>query len=69
MLAGEKGPVRDIVLLNTAAGLVSWDLARDHTQGEQDIRERFRDKIAVAAETIDSGAAAAKLEEWVAATH
>jgi anthranilate phosphoribosyltransferase len=68
VLAGEKGPVRDIVLLNTAAGLVSWELARDHTQGEQDIRERFSDKIAVAAEAIDSGLAASKLEEWVAAT-
>ncbi len=67
VLAGEKGPVRDIVLLNTAAGLVSWELAHDHTLGEQDIRSRFRDKIAVAAEAIDSGAAAAKLDAWVAA--
>jgi anthranilate phosphoribosyltransferase len=68
VFAGESGPVRDIVLLNTAAGLVSWELAHDHTLGEQDIRGRFRDKIAVAAETIDSGAARAKLDAWVAAT-
>ena len=68
VFAGESGPVRDIVLLNTAAGLVSWELAHDHTLGEQDIRARFRDKMAVAAETIDSGAAAAKLDAWVAAT-
>ena len=68
VLAGEQGPVRDIVLLNAAAGLVSWELAHDHTLGEQDIRARFRDKIAVAAEAIDSGAAAAKLDAWVAAT-
>jgi anthranilate phosphoribosyltransferase len=67
-LAGEAGPVRDIVLLNTAAGLIAWELAHDHTRGEQDIRTRFRDKIAVAAETIDSGAATAKLDAWVAAT-
>jgi anthranilate phosphoribosyltransferase len=67
-LAGEQGPVRDIVLLNTAAGLISWELAHDHTTGEHDIRTRFRDKIAVAAETIDSGAATAKLEAWLAAT-
>jgi len=67
-LAGEAGAVRDIVLLNTAAGLISWELAHDHTTGENDIRSRFRDKIAVAAETIDSGAATAKLEAWVAAT-
>ena len=68
VLSGEPGPVRDIVLLNCAAGLVAWDLARDHTQVEQDIRERFAAKIAVAAETIDSGAAAAKLDQWVTAT-
>ena len=68
VFAGDTGPVRDIVLLNTAAGLISWELAHDHARGEEDIRSRFRDKIAVAAETIDSGAAAAKLEAWVAAT-
>jgi anthranilate phosphoribosyltransferase len=67
-LAGETGPVRDIVLLNAAAGLVAWDLARDHTRREEDIRSRFRDKIAVAASVIDSGAAIAKLDQWVAAT-
>src|SRR3954468_3622226 len=68
LFAGETGPVRDIVLLNSAAGLVSWELAHDHTLAEQDIRARFRDKIAVAAEAIDSGTAAAKLDAWVAAT-
>jgi anthranilate phosphoribosyltransferase len=67
-LAGEAGPVRDIVLLNAAAGLVAWDLALDHTRGHEDIRSRFRDKIAVAASVIDSGAATAKLDQWVAAT-
>src|SRR6187402_3897365 len=32
VLAGDQGPVRDIVLLNSAAGLVSWSLANDPTQ-------------------------------------
>ena len=32
-LAGEEGPVRDIVLLNAAAGLVSWELAQDAVAG------------------------------------
>ena len=68
VLAGESGPVRDIVLLNAAAGLVSWDLAQDHTRAEIDIRERFREKIALAASVIDSGAASTKLQEWVEAT-
>ncbi|MEJ3403112.1 anthranilate phosphoribosyltransferase [Rathayibacter sp. YIM 133350] len=68
VLAGDEGPVRDIVLLNAAAGLVAFDLAGDHSQMQRSILARFRDKIDVAAEVIDSGAAAAKLDEWVAAT-
>ena len=68
VFAGDTGPVRDIVLLNTAAGLVSWELAQDHTRAEEDIRDRFRDKVTLAASVIDSGAASAKLEAWVDAT-
>src|SRR6185437_11081757 len=68
VLAGEKGPVRDIVLLNAAAGLVSYELAADPSRVQDAILDRFRSKMAVAAQAIDSGAAAAKLEEWVAAT-
>jgi anthranilate phosphoribosyltransferase len=67
-LAGEEGPVRDIVLLNAAAGLVAWELAQDAALAEQDIRARFRTQLSRAAEAIDSGAAIAKLEAWVAAT-
>lgn len=69
VLAGETGPVRDIVLLNAAAGLVSYDLARNPAEVQVPIVERFRAKLAVAAEAIDSGAAARKLEDWVAATN
>lgn len=69
VFAGDAGPVRDIVLLNAAAGLIAWELAHDATQQEVDIRERFTEKLAVAAETIDSGAATAKLDAWVAATN
>lgn len=69
VLAGEGGPVRDIVLLNAAAGLVSYDLARNPAEVQVSIVERFRTKLAVAGEAIDSGAALRKLEEWVAATN
>lgn len=68
VLAGERGPVRDIVVLNAAAGLVSFALAKDPTEFQRAILDRFRDKMAVAEEAIDSGAAARKLEEWIAAT-
>jgi anthranilate phosphoribosyltransferase len=67
-LAGEEGPVRDIVLLNAAAGLVSWELAQDASLAEADIRVRFREGIARGAEALDSGAAIAKLDAWISAT-
>lgn len=69
VLAGQEGPVRDIVLLNAAAGLVSFELASDPSRVQESILDRFRSQMAVAAHAIDSGAAAAKLDEWVAATH
>lgn len=69
VLAGEAGPVRDIVLLNAAAGLVSFDLARNPAEVQVPIVERFRAKLAVAAEAIDSGAASRRLDDWIAATN
>lgn len=69
VLAGETGPVRDIVLLNAAAGLVAYELASDPSRVQEAILDRFRSQMAIAAEAIDSGAAAAKLEDWIAATH
>jgi anthranilate phosphoribosyltransferase len=55
LLEGEKGPRRDVVLLNAAAGLYVAGKARDLKEG-----------LALAARTIDSRAARRKLEELVA---
>jgi anthranilate phosphoribosyltransferase len=68
VLAGEPGAVRDIVLLNAAAGLVSFELANDAEQSKRGILERLSEKMTVAAGVIDSGAATAKLDAWVQAT-
>ncbi|MET7750986.1 anthranilate phosphoribosyltransferase [Micromonospora sp. NPDC005367] len=59
VLAGETGPVRDAVLVNAAAALA--------TQGplDGDLVETLRAGMARAAESIDSGAAAATLERWI----
>lgn len=54
VLAGERGPRRDIVLLNAAAGLVAAGLAED-----------LRDGLRRAAEAVDSGAAAAALQALI----
>ena len=68
VFAGERGAVRDIVVLNAAAGLVAFELAKDPSQFQRAVLDRFRDKMAVAEEAIDSGAAARKLEQWISAT-
>ncbi len=68
VLAGEQFPARDIVLLNAAAGLVAWDLAKDPELIRESIVTRLAAKLEVAREAIDSGAASAKLAEWAAAT-
>lgn len=69
VLAGDPGYARDVIILNAAAGLVAFDLASDPGLLRQPFVERLKTKVAVAAESIDSGAAAAKLDEWVAATN
>jgi len=62
LLAGERGPVRDAVLLNAAAALVA-------AAGEEgDLAGQLRDALVVAAESVDGGAAADVLQRWVAAT-
>jgi anthranilate phosphoribosyltransferase len=68
VVGGETGPVRDIVLLNAAAGIVSYRLSQDPAQVQRPILERLSEAKDVAAEAIDSGAAAKKLDDWVAVT-
>ena len=66
--AGKTGAVRDIVLLNAAAGMAAFDLIDAPAAADTHIAERLTRGMARAAEAIDSGAAAAKLEAWAAAT-
>jgi anthranilate phosphoribosyltransferase len=53
VLAGAKGPRRDVVLLNAAAALRAAGLA-----------ESWKDGLGVAAEAIDSGRAGDVLQRW-----
>ncbi|WP_285724577.1 anthranilate phosphoribosyltransferase [Psychromicrobium xiongbiense] len=61
LLRGKPGPVRNAVLLNAAAGLVSFD-----AESSGPLEERMRVALQVAGEAVDSGAAAQALERWVA---
>ncbi|WP_371678879.1 anthranilate phosphoribosyltransferase [Streptomyces sp. NBC_01276] len=63
LLAGERGPVREAVLLNSAAALVALD------PGSGSLEEQLSAGVARAAESIDSGAARAALERWAAASN
>lgn len=69
VLRGDLGPVRDIVALNAAAGLVAFQLAGDVSQWDVPLAERLAEKLAIAYATIDSGAAKKKLAEWALATN
>jgi anthranilate phosphoribosyltransferase len=68
VLAGEPGPVRDIVLLNAAAGLVAYRLFRDAGEAQRPIVERLAAAMADAAAAIDDGRAEEKLAQWAAVT-
>jgi anthranilate phosphoribosyltransferase len=57
ILQGEKGPRRDAVLLNAAAGLVVGERASD-----------LREGVVLAAQAIDSGSALGRLEGLLAHT-
>ncbi len=54
IFSGEKGPKRDVVVLNSAAALVVSEIASDIGKG-----------IKIAEEAIDTGAASKKLKELV----
>ena len=55
VLAGDSGPARDIVLLNSAGALYAANVAASLAEG-----------IALARLAIDSGGAQAKLEHFIA---
>lgn len=63
LLDGERGPVRDAVLLNSAAALVALEPAPGS------LTEQIRAGMEQAAEAIDSGAARRVLDRWVAVSN
>ncbi|GGZ49857.1 anthranilate phosphoribosyltransferase [Streptomyces bluensis] len=63
LLNGETGPVRDAVLLNSAAALVALK------PGDGPLALQIRAAMEKAAEAIDSGAARRVLERWVSTSN
>ncbi|GAB2685896.1 anthranilate phosphoribosyltransferase [Kribbella swartbergensis] len=58
LLDGEPGPVRDVVLLNAAAALVTLEL------GKGLLLEQFADCLERCRKAVDNGDATATLERW-----
>lgn len=57
---GVPGPVRDIVTLNAAAGLLAFDGPRHGVP----LEEQLREPMERAASALDSGVATRRLKEW-----
>ncbi|WP_040284597.1 anthranilate phosphoribosyltransferase [Tessaracoccus massiliensis] len=64
MVAGKPGAVRDIVVLNAAAALLSYRGISTVTE----LVAQLEPAVKAASEAIDSGKASQTLEAWVAAT-
>ena len=62
VVAGERGAVRDAVLLNAAAGLVAYD------PGPEALDVQLARQLERAAAAVDDGSAAAALDRWVTAS-
>ncbi|CAA9308481.1 MAG: Anthranilate phosphoribosyltransferase [uncultured Frankineae bacterium] len=59
LLAGERGPVRDAVLLNAAAALAA------HAGGSAPLEDRLREGWGRAAAALEDGSAGRVLDRWV----
>lgn len=62
VLAGERGPIRDTVLLNAAAAITAVQLT------DEPLLHQLRSSLIQVTKSIDSGSATRKLEQWVTAT-
>jgi anthranilate phosphoribosyltransferase len=58
LFGGEKGPYRDIVLLNAGAALMVSGRAKDVKEG-----------VALASQALDGGTARQKLDQLITASH
>ena len=66
--ATKVAAARDIVRLNAAAGVVAYQLAHDSSRADVSLNLRFQDALDAVDSALASGAAAAKLLQWVEAS-
>lgn len=68
VLAGKPSAARDIIVLNSAVGIVAHRLSKNPAERDRSFVERMAEAVQLAQHSIDSGAASAKLDAWVHAT-
>jgi anthranilate phosphoribosyltransferase len=57
-----------VVLLNSAAGIVAYQLAKNPALSTESVEDRLQDAIELAKSALESGAAQQKLVQWSHAT-
>ena len=72
LFAGDVGnnlaAIKEVVLLNSAAGIAAYQLAKDATMANVAIEDRLQAAFEVAKSALESGAAHKKLVQWSHAT-
>jgi anthranilate phosphoribosyltransferase len=66
--SGNLGAVRDIVILNAAGGVVSYQAAKNPDLVGSELVTRFQTAVQLVTAALESGKAQSKLEQWVRAS-
>ena len=66
--SGNLGAVRDIVILNAAGGVVSYQAAKNPDLVGSELVSRLQTAVQLVTEALESGKAQSKLEQWVRAS-
>jgi anthranilate phosphoribosyltransferase len=65
---GNLSAVKEVVLLNSAAGIAAYQLAKNPALASESIDDRLQNAFEVAKSALESGAAQQKLVQWSHAT-
>jgi anthranilate phosphoribosyltransferase len=67
-LSGNFEAIKEVVLLNSAAGIAAYELAKDPQLASKSIEDRLQNGYDLAKASLESGAAHEKLVQWSHAT-
>jgi anthranilate phosphoribosyltransferase len=67
-VSGNLSAVKEVVLLNSAAGIVAYQLAKNPAAASQPLEDRLQAAFELAKSALESGAAHQKLVQWSHAT-